>query len=97
MIFYHGTRSESLELKDSQQTNSQFGVGLTPNIHRAAYFGPIILVVKATRAELQTHAMSPNCPWYDRGALVAKAAECKIIDVLFVADLQQAIAKKKRI
>lgn len=91
---YHGTRSESLELRDSPQTNNQSGIGLTPYIYRAAFFGPTILVVETKKAELQTHAMSPNCPWYDHGALVAKAADCEVVDVLFVSDLQQAIAKK---
>jgi len=82
MRFYHGTAREDMQLHDSQQTRTQRGVGLSPHLHCARWFGHVVLVVETDCFELQSHTDHPHCHWTDRDSVVALAETCRVVDIL---------------
>lgn len=84
MLLYHGTGYDTLSLRDTQQTATQRGVGLTPHLECARNFGRYILAIEVPddKVKEQTHIHHPDCHWADRDAMIACAVDCTIVDIV---------------
>ena len=83
MELYHGTGYDIIQsgLRNTQQTSTQNGVGLTPHLHCAKNFGSRVFLIEVDVAniERQTVADHPDRHWSDEDAMVAQAIDCRII------------------